>query len=164
MPVRTMYAANDPAPPLACLVQYQACNPTLPEERSCSAPMGIFGHIQEVQKVLTYHEEHNVIDWLGDYLLAFSAPRDIVFGLGSHSLQSRNSLQGGSQAALPADQWEHDVEHWFNIASASLQYHPVLTAAGYLPNLTEEAIRRPNSTSELEMCHSQVRTSHMFTS
>lgn len=160
MPAKTLYAADDPAPPLACLIQYRACNPNLPEEESCSVPLGVFGYTEEAHKVLTYHEEHNVTDWLQDYLYAFPTPRDIVFGLGSHSLQSRNRLQAGTQGTLPVDQWETDVEHWFNIASASLQYFPVLTAGGYFPNLTEEALRRPNSTSELEICQNQVRTSH----
>lgn len=160
MPVRTMYAADDPAPPMACSIQYRTCNPTLPEERSCGAPIGIFGNIEGAHEILTYQEDHDMINWLEDYLYAFPQPRDIVFGLGSHSLQSRNRLQAGLQSGLPVDQWENDVEHWFNIASASLQYFPVLTAAGYFPNLTETAIRRPNSTSEVGICQNQVRTPH----
>ncbi|KAG6354602.1 hypothetical protein INS49_004620 [Diaporthe citri] len=164
MPSATMYAADDPAPPLACLVQYRICNPNLPKEKSCSAPMGIFGAGDEAHKVLTYHEEHNAIQWLQHYFYAFSQPRDIVFGLGSHSLQSRNRLQAGYQGDLPVDQWENDVEHWFNIASASLQYFPVLTATGYLPNLNEEAILRPSSTSELEICQNQKIKSTAFVS
>lgn len=156
MPATIMYATDDPAPPLACLTQCQTCNPNLPKEKSCSKPMGVFGQMEEARKVLTYHEEHQLIGWLARYL-DFLQPREIIFGLGSQSLQSRNRLRAGLQGVLPVDQWENDVEHWFNIASASLQYFPVFTAAGYFPTLTEEAVVRPNSTSELNLCQNQVR-------
>lgn len=159
MPTSKLYAADDPAPPMACLVQYQTCNPTLPEATSCSEPMGVFGQMEEAHKVLTYHEKHNLTDWLMDYL-TFLQPQGIVTGLGSDSLQSRTRLSAGLQGALPVNQWENDVEHWFNIALAYIQYFPVFTAAGYLSNLTEEYVLRPNSTSELKICQNQVRITH----
>lgn len=117
--------------------------------------MGVFGQMEQAHKVLTYHQKHNLTNWLINYL-TFLQPQGIVTGLGSDSLQSRNRLSAGLQGALSLNQWGNDVENWFNITLASIQYFPVFTAAGYLSNLTEEYVLRPNSSSELKICQNQV--------
>ena len=79
--------------------------------------------------------------------------------LGVSALTAKFRLFGGIQAPLPSNQWQLEMEHWFNTSLAALQADFVNTAAGPLDPviLNNNWLIRPNLTEEHVMCSSQVR-------
>lgn len=63
------------------------------------------------------------------------------------------------QGALPANQWQLDVEYWHNIALAALQGLRVDSAAGPgNSGMLKYFWNKPHNDDEKYLCRNQVRT------
>ncbi|KAK7706262.1 hypothetical protein SLS64_007601 [Diaporthe eres] len=131
----TLYYASEPASPLGCLAQEQLCNPNLPEQsRRCtnltrpqtvgieSTTLGLFPPDANSDARLTW--AFNSI-WYDS-----AAVEDILDTLGAQALLARAGVRNGLQGPLPTNQWQTEVEHWFNTTLASLQQSFVNLARG----------------------------------
>jgi hypothetical protein len=148
------FVANEPAAPLACFVQSQFCNPSMPAENQCPPLNGIYPAENLAVSYLNHQREQESLDWLASFMIITpSIATDI---LGSKALLSKQSLAAGIQAKLPDNQWEIEVQHWLNIGLAYLQRAMVLSAAGDPSHMNDTSMRRPNTTGEYEVCQSQV--------
>lgn len=147
------YRMDEAASPLACLRQYQFCNPALPEEHRCGPLAGfleaqvqaapLFGITYDQMLNMTVEQmAKNEIPqtpaaaryvWLLMFLtLAIPSPAALVNILGPNSLASQQSLTRSSSVMgiIPRNQWQLDVQNWWAIYMASLQAGTVNTAYG----------------------------------
>ncbi|KAI1735540.1 hypothetical protein F4680DRAFT_461651 [Xylaria scruposa] len=84
--------------------------------------------------------------------------------MGTESLLSRRLLGIGVQAALPENQWQIEVEHWYHIVLAGYQKIYMDGATGLPPSYPEEWVQRPADAQQRKMCHSQKAISTAYLS
>ncbi len=143
MPV---YRSDDPVRVLGCLDQVQYCNPNLEPSIRCS-PLAAFFDEEDLNHTLWKTEQQKTTyTWHMD--TAEILPGQFLEMLGTLALTSQLSKLGSTQGKLPDNQWQLEIEHWFNSVLARLQHQPLELAIG--PSLNEEMtqFRRPPGTPE----------------
>lgn len=166
----TLYSASEPASPLGCLIQEQICNPSLPERsRRCTnltRPLTVGYEATELGLFTPDSSSEARFVWAFNSIFYDSAlVEDIVDALGAQALLARAGVRSGVQGPLPTNQWQTEVEHWFNTTLASLQQSFVNLARGPDDDSVLEWLVRPanSSTREAGFCKDQVRDiSHTF--
>jgi hypothetical protein len=167
------------ASPMACLRQYQFCNPALPEEGRCglltgfaeaqyqAAPLFNITRDQMFNMTIEQMAKNDIPQtpaaaryiWLVILLtLTVPSPATLINILGPNSLASQQSLTRSSSmlGSIPSNQWQLDVENWWAIYMASLQAGMVNTAYGsHDPALKPYEILPFNSYAQ-KLCNNQV--------
>ncbi|KAL1616592.1 hypothetical protein SLS54_008327 [Diplodia seriata] len=81
--------------------------------------------------ILRNDDERAFLQWLRRIKdSGWSSPYDLVSVLGVSALRARQTLRWGLQGPLPSDQWQDEVEGWFDMALAGLQLSYRETATG----------------------------------
>jgi hypothetical protein len=156
------YMANEPSSPLACKSQIQFCNPNLPEDRRCGVLGSGMDAVNLENGYLGVFPENNDtisrLTWLLDNSISdLDSMDNMLRVLGSTSLLSRYGLGiDGRQSLIPDNQWQLDVEHWFSIVQASLQYSLVMAAIGPTDPEVRKWFRAPSDHVESSFCNNQV--------
>ena len=154
------YMQNEPASPLACVEQWQYCNPNLPEQDRC-APLSSLMDAGDRGSDLFGHntETFNRFIWIYSIITSNAAVvGSAVDALGSQALTARNYLASGYQRSIPANQWQKDVAFWFAVSLTSHQEGFVTTAAGPSDPRLRTYIQRPSNSQEEYLCKNQVNT------
>lgn len=114
-----IYQADSPVSAMACIHQYQMCNPaTTP--LSCT----VLGRDEEVSREwedinLSYHQRlttYLVLDALRTSTLYW-----ITNGLGMAPLLAQELVNGLRSAGLPGNQWQLEFQTWFKTTLANIQ-------------------------------------------
>lgn len=153
------YMQNEPASPLACIEQWQYCNPNLPEPDRC-APLSSFLDAGDKGLELFGYDEkiYNWFFWI--YAIITSGAgggiSEVVDVLGAQALTSRDRLSGGYQRTIPGNQWQRDVAFWFATSLTSLQEGFVKTAAGPSDIRLRPWLQPPKNSQEEYWCKNQV--------
>jgi hypothetical protein len=119
----TVYESDQPVRALACIQQYQFCNPSLRGDESCTPLKGIFEAARTASSTIFSHSKDKE-----GFLWSLAAIKDMAGGFTELSI----TLKGGSllagdylsalgQDGLPTNQWELELEHWFKFTLADLQ-------------------------------------------
>lgn len=147
------YMADEAASVLGCSVRIQLCDLGLPSDRRCTK---LASNADTFRPNLSLGERAlNMSSWVTS---SAYVTRSVVANLRASSLTSRYTMYGSSQALLPDNQWQMDVEYWHNIALASLQRSVVTSAAGPQDaDVANKLWRRPESEQERYFCNNQVR-------
>lgn len=144
---------------LACATSHQFCNPNIPAESGCLPLQGtwtpsigdkdIAGDIWEtdIQKASTRFMPN------GPYSNGVGR---VVEDLGAFSLLSHASSSGGLVPPLADNQWQLDVQHWFNTTMAILQRGMIEQATGPSNKLCSKIAVRPTTDAEWARCRNQV--------
>ncbi|KAG8168949.1 hypothetical protein KVR01_001698 [Diaporthe batatas] len=181
------YKMDEPASPLACLRQYQFCNPALPEEGRCGPLRGFLDAQFQAAPLfdITYDQMVNMTveqmatndfpqtpaaaryAWLLMFLaLQVPSPATLVDILGPNTLTSQQSLtrSSGIIGMIPSYQWQLDIQNLWAIYMASLQAGTVNIAYGtHSPALKPYEIPPSNSHMQ-KLCESQKILSSIYTS
>ncbi|KAL9108532.1 MAG: hypothetical protein Q9227_006747 [Pyrenula ochraceoflavens] len=149
------YMSDEPGSPLACKMHYEGCNPESSPQKGCPISGGLFDFVYPTLPPET--EASSVFQWI------LSNQGDIattVQTLTTGSLTSKFSLMSGLQGPLPDDQWQSDVEFWFNILLTSLQ-SVVYSALGPSdPAILQDFWLAPNDYQGKHLCNNQkIRSS-----
>lgn len=166
----TVYSASEPASPLGCLSQEQLCNPSLSERsRRCTnltRPQTVGYEATELGLFPPDSSSEARYEWAFNSIFYDSAAvEDIIDTLGAQALLARAGVRNGMQGPLPTDQWQTEVEHWFNTTLASLQQSFVNLARGPDDDSVLGWLVRPanSSTREAGYCKDQVcNIAHTF--
>lgn len=157
--VTTVYAAAEPASPLACLAQEQICSPGFPEANHCGPLKGQLDAFSTPADNLVSRSQQTVYDryhWIFNNMMQVSIRvSDVIQSMGGQALTARNSLQSGMQGALSDTQWQTEVYHWHNTTLANLQAVFVDTATGPKDASIKRWVQGPNNTVEAQTCKSQ---------
>ncbi|EUC40139.1 hypothetical protein COCMIDRAFT_109565 [Bipolaris oryzae ATCC 44560] len=162
----TVYASNQPAKALACAQQYQFCNPSLPQDISCTPPMGI--HEAVIAASSTLFKEKNSRDAFDWSALAIrymaNGFTEIVTILGGTALLAGDTLSAAGQDSLPNNQWELELEHWFKITLADIQRAILDQATGPTDPRAASFHSPPKTAAARTICNSQKIRSDSYTS
>lgn len=146
------YLADEPASVLGCTSQYQICSPGANSRQDCPTWGG--GLDIDSPTGPKASQDSNLFDWA----IYFLDPGYLAVSLGQASLTARRSLNVGIQGALPDNQWQSDVEYWFNISLASLQSVVNSAIGPNDPNIQKYFWKAPDSDVVKYFCKNQVRT------
>ncbi|KAM7188767.1 hypothetical protein V8F33_010430 [Rhypophila sp. PSN 637] len=163
-----IWVQDGPASPLACLEQYQFCNPSLPPGSNCAPLSGrtdaqlnaipLFSQSKASEALLSWAEH------------GFDSLTSSVGGFpdkfGSISLHSRKYIQASIMPKLPSNQWQLDVSYRFATVLAILQRTVVTFAAGpsrINPDI-ERWIEPPHTPEERYICENQRIRSTSYSS
>ncbi|KAK8055113.1 hypothetical protein PG993_000340 [Apiospora rasikravindrae] len=157
-----LYVGEEPASPLACVQQQQVCNPNHPSGGRVCTPMS--GVLDMNGGSLGLFDEAGAQRLLWSKRAGFSAEggpiQTAVQALKLDALPSRRSMVSAYQAPLPDDQWQRDVQYWFQVSLAAWQKGFVDSAAGVSNPDVAPWVQAPNNTEEYKLCESQkIRSS-----
>ncbi|KAI1736478.1 hypothetical protein F4680DRAFT_432254 [Xylaria scruposa] len=164
---KTFFHADEPATVLACANQEQFCRPNPGGQPICESLNDGYDHAASVQSLWPDDKKmQRYMAWsYNSYVLTAANIRTIVRQIGIATLTARFGLQSTVQGALPSDQWQKEVQNWFDASLATLQRLFVDVAAGPIDPRLDPWLSRPNSTEEHFLCRSQkVRKSGKYTS
>lgn len=145
------YLADEPASALGCTSQYQICRPGATSRQDCPSWGGILDSNNPIGPKAS--QDRTLFNWA----ISFIDLSYVASSIGELSLTARRSLSSGIQGALPNNQWQSDVEYWYNIGLASLQ-SVVDSAVGPAdPEIERYFWKAPNSDVAKYLCKNQVR-------
>ncbi|KAI1873572.1 hypothetical protein JX265_005194 [Neoarthrinium moseri] len=126
----TLYGANTPASPLACVSREQYCKVGSDTGTQCTQLTNFFDLQESAKKVFTDEKSWNTFQWYASNI--FSAPAMLLDIVGTRelSLIARAWIQNGIERGITDDQWQGDVEYWFASILAALQRAPGDAARG----------------------------------
>jgi hypothetical protein len=153
-----VFQQSEAATPMGCTMREQYCNSHFPWG-NCT----ILGSINDIYdqaglgKEGINYEQADRLQWSIDTMWEFSPNLAVLpRTLGGQALKSRDGLAQGFQSPIPNDQWQQDVQYWFDTALATMQASFVVGATGPLDPLVLQFATYPNSTEQRSVCHSQV--------
>lgn len=151
------YVQDGPASALGCTTQYQYCNPNLLSEKRCTPLGSVLDIADEWQAIVRNGTDSDLMEWLlsirNTNLVRMQALVDV---LGASSLTSRDKLRKGVQGALADNQWQLDVENWFEMHLAAWQRLFVEAATGPADPRVPVDLEHSNHTGDA-FCKAQVR-------
>jgi hypothetical protein len=112
---------------------------------------------EELDPARPFSSTKNGTRLIRSVLIQSSSPSiisEVLSKLGDKSLSSQFLLNNGVQGPLPLNQWQLDVNGWYNTVLASIQAMFVHTALGDAG--TQQAEYLPLSSIERNACNSQV--------
>lgn len=165
------YWPEEAASPMACLQQYQFCNPALPEGSRCGPLAGILDAQLQAAPLFGVTEEQIYNNEVPDtpagsryvwFLQYFTMAVPVLSAqlnmLGPNSLASQQSVsrEWGTIGAISDHQWQLDVENWWATYMASLQAGMVDIAYGPQDPALEPYRIEPFNAHMQKMCNNQV--------
>ncbi|KAF2090371.1 hypothetical protein K490DRAFT_35524 [Saccharata proteae CBS 121410] len=158
---------DKPVSILGCTTQYQYCNPNVAEATGCTPLTGIFAAKNitndagfwgtELQRTAVHNFGYN--NW---YLSG--AINTVVYNLGISALSARATMGGGLQSPLPDNQWQLEVQHWYQILMANLQRMMIEAAVGPADAKLDVWMVKPSTREGRTLCASQKVKSTSYTS
>ena len=143
---------------MACTQKFQWCALTASHDSRCTPLETYYDAYTSALSTLTDSLTPEQVDWIFSRLEL--TPSSVVDTMGTDSLLARRTLGGGMQAALPENQWQLEVEHWYQIALAGYQKIYVDVTAGPPSSYPEEWVQRPIGEGQINMCQNQVFKTH----
>ncbi|KAF3766253.1 hypothetical protein M406DRAFT_11941, partial [Cryphonectria parasitica EP155] len=163
----SFYFSDQPASPLACSSQQQICVPT-GSGSDCTPLLGVYDVFPAAKGLIEDRSAsyRNSFDWLlNDFHLNGMTIYQIVKVMSSSALEAKQSLTSGFQPGLPDNQWQIEVERWFQINLAAWQYLFISLATGPgISSIPGSFISTPGNTEEEVLCRNQKITSAAYTS
>lgn len=148
------YLQDQPGSPLACTEKWQWCLPLASGGRYCTRLGPLNDVYEDAFTNAAGPSTSELMDWIFSQLeITHSAAPSIM---GVQALLSRKKLDEGWQGSLPDNQWQMDVEHWFQISIAAYQKIFVDIAAGPLSSMPEDFVKRPANDVQTNLCNNQV--------
>ena len=108
-------------------------------------------------KIISNVEDENEADRMQWATTGFCDMGVVINYLMSSSLTSRQRLNAGQQGPLPDNQWQLEVENWYNIGLASLQSIADYAVGPGDADVMKHFWASPNSQVEEMLCKNQVR-------
>jgi len=167
-----LHFPEEAASPLACLDQFQFC---LADSDHCGPLTGWSDAAQGAAPIFGIPEDRfwdlSLTTWPernGANLIWYTTAMQfgnlntlgkIVVQQTASPLLSSQSVMSGIQVAMPGDQWQRDMRHWWQTWLAGLQMLFVAAATGPNNPSMEPHLIRPEDEAQRDFCNSQVRGS-----
>lgn len=162
----TVYKSDQPAKALGCTQRYQFCNPAMPKNISCTPPLGIFEAAQTALSTLFPDpESRDSFEWSSRAIQNMANGfHEVVTILGGGSLLATDTLSAVGQAGLPDNQWELELENWFQFTLADLQRAVLDQATGPVIPKAVSFHSAPQTAGGRAVCNNQKIRSDSYTS
>ncbi|KAI9166398.1 hypothetical protein HJFPF1_02499 [Paramyrothecium foliicola] len=149
------YSQDSPPHIIACKSRYQFCNPNLPAQEKCTALATRRDAGVNLRAVFPDEAAYQRAYWLR--LASWALGNDMFVvstTLGANSLRSRESFFAGIQGPIPDNQWQLDMQHWFEVGITSMKRAIVDSALGN-PKSAAKIFVRPSGGEQQKMCRNQ---------
>lgn len=162
----TIYESGQPAKALGCTQRYQFCNPALPTNTSCTPPLGIFEAAQTALSTLFPDPtSRDSFEWSSRAIQNMANGfHEVVTILGGGALLATDTLSAVGQAGLPDNQWELELENWFQFTLADLQRAVLDQATGPVDPKAASFHSPPKTAGGRAVCINQKIRSDSYTS
>ncbi|KAF2275861.1 uncharacterized protein EI97DRAFT_442849 [Westerdykella ornata] len=153
-----LFTRDEPAGVIACTSQVQYCNPNLSGDGGCENLTSYETSYYNGSQTLFPDTDRLSMGWaknisIGSIGINLGLPYQTA---GSAVLQARAGLRVGMQNdALPANQWQLEMEHLYRTSIASYQFVFAETANGPLTDAISEFVIPPVDKPSLSMCRNQ---------
>jgi hypothetical protein len=161
------YFSDDSARALACAQRYQFCNSSMPQDQSasCTPLLGLVSAVDLAQDLFPQGKNRDRFSWSAYEIQQLARGlSNVINGLKSGSLLARDSLAFQLQDALPDNQWELELQHWFKFALAELQRTILDQATGPADTSARQFYAPPTLAGERDVCNNQKIMSDSYTS
>ncbi|KAF4537697.1 Cytochrome p450 protein [Lasiodiplodia theobromae] len=152
----SLYFGDEPASPLGCVRQYQFCSGGADGSRCTPLSSLLDAHRVAYTRWAQDEPYWDTLRWMAS---AVRGTQDPLFGsiesLGSAVLESSSRKVAGIMGPLSRDQWQLDVEKWYNISLASIQQNFVEIAAGPSDGRLRDWAVKPANDGEKRFCNNQ---------
>ncbi|KAI0859895.1 hypothetical protein F4860DRAFT_515391 [Xylaria cubensis] len=168
------YMLAEAASPLGCTMQTQYCKGPVATDTSCGPLSSYDDAVRGALPLFNISIEagrdwmDGLIDmystdthasrflWLLSIFQHYSPGLDAAAStLGTHSLASQRTLQGGLQGPISDEQWKLDVGNWWNISLSMLQASFVDTANGPTDPNIARLYRNATNPGQKSLCQNQ---------
>ncbi|KAI8623958.1 hypothetical protein F5Y19DRAFT_456340 [Xylariaceae sp. FL1651] len=173
------FRPSEPASPLGCVEQHQWCNSAYPDDQGCGPLASNYDAIYgaapkfdltsadlDPERPISNTEPGARLIW--NLITLFQYPsklNNLLIYLGSKSLASQSHLISGVVfGTLPTNQWQLDVQLWFQTMLSTFQAAFTSTASGPSSAKFEDIEIRPINWHEQHLCNSQKIRSTAYTS
>ncbi|KAF2142170.1 uncharacterized protein K452DRAFT_270946 [Aplosporella prunicola CBS 121167] len=152
---------DSPGSVLACANQHQWCI----TKDHCTALLSFDDAIQSVGDLIgSSNELYNRLYWaIAAFIQSTPTVENIVRSLRTQALTARASLTNGVQGPLADNQWQLEVESWFNTVLATIQGMYVDVATGPSNKDVLPYLNRPGSKEQHYFCNNQKIRSTAYT-
>lgn len=156
----SLYYGDEPASPLGCVRQYQFCSGAGggTDDSHCT-PLSSLLDAHHVAYTRWGQDEPywDTLHWMASAVRGTQDPLSgPIESLGSAVLESSSRKVAGIMGPLSRDQWQLDVEKWYNISLASIQQNFVEIAAGPSDGRLRDWAVKPANDGEKRFCNNQV--------
>ena len=160
------YRSDEPVRALACVQQYQFCNPSLKHDESCTPLQGILEATRIAESTIFSMSKDR-----DGFLWSLAAIRYMANGftefaafLKGGSLLASDYVLNLGQDGLPNNQWELELEHWFRFTLADVQRAILDQATGPVTPEARSFHSPPTSPGARAVCSNQKIRSDSYTS
>ncbi|KAF2670751.1 hypothetical protein BT63DRAFT_453115 [Microthyrium microscopicum] len=161
-----VYVRDDVARVLGCVESYQMCKPGLNGNNTCS-PLTSVDNLSPVyfDKIWTDPDEQAYVRKTSEGL------RSMITGLettiqyfGSAALKAHFMMFQNEVISMPENQWELEVEGWFQTYLADVQRIVLDLSSGLSGKDTSWIVKPPNGTMDHQICSNQRIRNTSYTS
>ena len=153
--ITDVYFADEPASPLACLIQHQVCDPQSTSNTTCT-PLVSALDLREAAAAIWSDE-----DGLSTFMFSAGAGNldstSVSTLIMQSGLDSDSRRSFGEQGPIPNNQWQRDVARWTNISLAYTQQSYLDAASGPSDPQVEQFYTGPLNDDHRRLCRNQVR-------
>lgn len=172
-----LYTRDLPLTAMGCKSQWQICRPDLQDHfnnASCTPPLGrlqLEGAVYADNFVqgLTNRQRATIDRIL--YTINFGSINQVIDKLSQATvapLLARHNMSSTIGSALPADQWQKEVDYWFSILLSYYQVTSLQLGTGQFAasseyvNITRPSKTDPEQMAAYEICQNQIIRSSVY--
>lgn len=116
---KSTYQADSPVSAMACINQYQVCNPAT-SPINCTI-LGGYNEVSRQRYKMNFNDHQEVIIMFDLGAIGTSTTYWVTNGLGMAPLLAQEMATGLTSAGLPNNQWQLEFQTWFKTTLASIQ-------------------------------------------
>ncbi|KAF4545925.1 Cytochrome p450 protein [Lasiodiplodia theobromae] len=159
--ITDVYFADEPASPLACLIQHQVCDPQSTSNTTCT-PLVSALDLREAAAAIWSDE-----DGLSTFMFSAGAGNldstSVSTLIMQSGLDSDSRRSFGEQGPIPNNQWQRDVARWTNISLAYTQQSYLDAASGPSDPQVEQFYTGPLNDDHRRLCRNQMILTTAYT-
>lgn len=164
---------DEPARVLECVSRHQFCNADSNSTQSqsgksnsgqsCTPLAGFDSAVAAADAVWQTDEQRHFFNAsFNKILYAGTDISTLVSVAGITSLKARDKLFSDIQGPLPNNQWQVEVENWYDATLADLQRLTVEYATDFVERILLQLLRRSHTENEHQLCHNVVSIFNFF--
>ena len=154
------YLHDESAGLFGCTSRVQFCNADSKSGKSCTSLAGFHKALAAVDALWSTDEQKGFFDaWLNNVWIEVSDISIVIFIAGIAFLKTRDTLANGFQSLLFNNQWQLEVENWYDAILIDLQRLTVQYATDSIDSVLLQIMVQSQTGGEHQLCHSVVSIS-----
>lgn len=150
----TFYTADQYVSAIACIDQYQYCNPKTGRCTSLTSVSVLNSNLDQLDDIDLNVAQLNTAEQIG-FAVPYMGTFNSVLSRGAQALRASETVDNNIQIALPDDQWMTEVSSWYAVSMAKLQQKIVQYAIGPAYTPAGVNVTAPLNDAQERICKNQ---------